>query len=279
MTDCAIRALPPAGLLLAPVLAWQGTRIRRDTPRLPEADGLDGTEGTGDGPPLRLLVLGDSLAAGCGVDHNSEGLAGVIARALAQQHGRPVAWQVLARRGATIASALDTLVPRIRTVPDVVVISLGINELTRFRSLRRWRALVRRFLSELRCRVGDEPVVVFCGLPPVGRFPALPQPLRGVLALRARLMDRDLRAVAARFAVGHAPLSAPGIAEGPGDFFARDGFHPSAAGYRETVAAFTLFPGVPPPGRVPPSPVADDQAPLPETTVPPDTKEAGRNAP
>ncbi len=51
---------------LAPLLLWQGRHVRRVTPRLPEAAGpRAGT--TGHGPPLRLLVLGDSAAAGVGV--------------------------------------------------------------------------------------------------------------------------------------------------------------------------------------------------------------------
>ncbi|HIK75442.1 MAG TPA: SGNH/GDSL hydrolase family protein, partial [Alcanivorax sp.] len=45
-------------LLLAPLLFVQARRARRDTPRLPEAGGADrGREGSGDGPPLRLLVV------------------------------------------------------------------------------------------------------------------------------------------------------------------------------------------------------------------------------
>ena len=49
----------------APVLIAQGRRLRRDTPRLPDA--AHPWQGTLDGPePLQLLVLGDSTAAGVG---------------------------------------------------------------------------------------------------------------------------------------------------------------------------------------------------------------------
>jgi hypothetical protein len=51
---------------LGPLLLLQGRHVRRVTPRLAEAVGpRDGT--AGNGPPLRLLIVGDSAAAGVGV--------------------------------------------------------------------------------------------------------------------------------------------------------------------------------------------------------------------
>ena len=56
---------------LGPVLLAQGHYVRRVTPRLPEPEGLrQGVEGSG--PPLRLLILGDSSAAGVGVATQAE---------------------------------------------------------------------------------------------------------------------------------------------------------------------------------------------------------------
>ncbi|WP_236040775.1 hypothetical protein [Marinobacter nauticus] len=52
--------------LLFPVLLYQGKRTRRVTPRLPEATGdYAGQYGEGE-PVFRLLVLGESTAAGVG---------------------------------------------------------------------------------------------------------------------------------------------------------------------------------------------------------------------
>lgn len=70
-------------------------------------------------------------------------------------------------------------------------------------------------------------------MPPLGRFPALPQPLRGVLGLRARPLD----AAGAGLAPGlpgltHLPLSLPVTPE----LFCADGFHPGPAGYRQWAA-------------------------------------------
>lgn len=65
-----------------PILWWQGRRVKRDTPRLPEAAGARvGVSGAGQ--PLRVLILGDSAAAGVGVSHQDQALLGQI---LALQH-------------------------------------------------------------------------------------------------------------------------------------------------------------------------------------------------
>jgi hypothetical protein len=60
----------------------------------------------------------------------------------------------------------------------------------------------------------------------VSRFPALPQPMRAVLALRARAMDHTLRRASRD---GYAPVNTQMIGC---SFFAEDGFLPSSRGYR-----------------------------------------------
>ena len=60
-------------LILAPVLIYQGKQVSKDTPRLPEAPGLrKGIHGNGE-KQIRLLILGDSAAAGVGVDEQTNG--------------------------------------------------------------------------------------------------------------------------------------------------------------------------------------------------------------
>ena len=57
---------------LSPLLIHQGRKARRDTPRLPEATG-DCHGQYGDGmPERRLLVIGESTAAGVGVQFNGD---------------------------------------------------------------------------------------------------------------------------------------------------------------------------------------------------------------
>ena len=56
-------------ITLGPLLLWQGRAVRARALKLPEAAGpREGREGQG-APALRLLVVGDSSAAGVGVEH------------------------------------------------------------------------------------------------------------------------------------------------------------------------------------------------------------------
>ena len=73
-------------LLLGPLLLAQARRLRKTALRLPEAAGpRSGVEFPAlraalVAEPLRLLVVGDSSAAGVGVDHQEQALAQPLAR-------------------------------------------------------------------------------------------------------------------------------------------------------------------------------------------------------
>ena len=93
-------------LVLSPVLVLQALFVVLRASRLPEAAGPRyGTLGVG--PELRLLVLGDSSAAGVGVAHQDAALAGRLATTLGARYR--VSWRVIAASGATSASILKTL--------------------------------------------------------------------------------------------------------------------------------------------------------------------------
>ena len=66
---------------LAPLLFWQGRRVRAEVPRLPEPEGeRSGIAGTG--AVLRVLVVGDSAAAGVGAATQAEALSGGLISSL-----------------------------------------------------------------------------------------------------------------------------------------------------------------------------------------------------
>ena len=97
-----------AKLLLSPVLVAQALATRARLPRLPEAAGEREGE-VGGGPLLRLLILGDSSAAGVGVAEQSQALAGVLSAALARLARVRVHWCLVARSGVTSAQCLALL--------------------------------------------------------------------------------------------------------------------------------------------------------------------------
>ncbi|CAM3668769.1 SGNH/GDSL hydrolase family protein [Tsukamurella ocularis] len=214
-------------------LTRQALRVKRDTPRLPGAAGRSGTVGRADGPPtVRVIALGDSVLDGVGVEHHRDTVTGRLAAALAGD-GRAT-WEVRARSGATAGD-----VPA-QTVglgdPDVVLISLGVNDVKNLHRRERWRnelaaALDATLAAAPRARI------LLLGLPPLTAFPALPAELGAALDRRARAFDADARALAGtRSRVTHVPCVIPD-ADG---MFAADGFHPSAlahAAFAEQCAA------------------------------------------
>lgn len=218
---------------LGPVLLWQGRRVRQTALRLPEAAGSRaGVAGEGE-PALRLLVVGDSAAAGVGVDSQVQALAGPLAEALAQSLGHAVGWQLVATTGHGAADALQALREHPALQPaDVMVTSLGVNDVLGQVAPRQWLAHLDALVALAAERCG----VQRCwhsAVPPMGRFPLLPHPLRWVLGQDAARLDGVLRRQVGplphRF---HVPLPVAPAGAAFADWMARDGFHPGPAGYR-----------------------------------------------
>lgn len=175
-------------LVLSPVLLPQGLWVRWTTPKLPEAAG-DRVGVDGQGQPIRLLVLGDSAAAGVGVNHQKESLIGQIVSCLSSHY--EVHWQLHATTGHTTEDVID----RIKTLPeqtfDVVVTSVGVNDVTRRIHPDQWIEQQRVMLSLLKERFQARKICV-TPVPPMHVFPALPQPLRWCLGRRAAALNARL---------------------------------------------------------------------------------------
>ncbi|WP_237067539.1 SGNH/GDSL hydrolase family protein [Microbulbifer guangxiensis] len=213
-------------VMLGPLLLIQGQWVRRRTPRLPEPDGArQGRCGTG--PWLRILVLGDSAAAGVGAANQSEALLGQVVGALSGEFR--LDWSLVARTGATTAETIETVRQMPSGVFDVVITSLGVNDATRGVQPARWSLQQGELRRLLRERFSAR-LIVCSGLPPVHSFPALPQPLRWYLGRRATRFDQILRGdtrgeanaefLSLRFSDDRALM-------------ATDGFHPGPGIYRE----------------------------------------------
>ena len=216
----------PRTLLLGPLLVAQGLRVRKVVPVLPEPPG-DRQGEAGDGPPLRLLIAGDSAAAGVGTDHQDDALLGTVVRRLSQDYR--VSWNLQATSGHKTADTLARLEQLDAGDYDVVITSLGVNDAIGMVNLRQWldrQAQLRALLREkFKARF-----LVVSGLPPVHGFPALPQPLRWHVGLRATQFNEALAADIAgeddtafinlRFTEDRSMMSS-------------DGFHPGPAVYAE----------------------------------------------
>ncbi|KXO97933.1 SGNH/GDSL hydrolase family protein [Tsukamurella pseudospumae] len=220
-------------------LVRQALRVKRDTPRLPEAAGRTGTvtgSGTVGRPDgARIVALGDSVLAGVGVEDHRDTLSGRLAAVLAGDGGAE--WDVRARSGAT-AGDVPTQVADLGD-PDVVLISLGVNDVKNLHRRARWR---RELAAALDAALAAAPraQVLLLGMPPLTEFPALPPELAAALAGRAHGFDADAQQLAAeRPRVAHVPCAIPDAA----GMFGADGFHPSAlahAAFAEQCAAVLI---------------------------------------
>jgi len=213
-------------LALAPLLAFQAVATRRRAPELPEAAGpRQGRVGAGEA--LGVLIVGDSSAAGVGVRTQDQALAGHLTRRLAQRTRRCVRWQLVARSGLTSAQALELLQSARPAPAELAIVVLGVNDVVQ--QVPSHRAVAQRaaLVDDLSRRGVRQ--VVFAPLPPMHRFPLLPQPLRWVAGRDARRHDR---------AVAHWAGQCAGVTHVPIDYdlgpaaMAEDGFHPGEPVYR-----------------------------------------------
>ena len=192
---------------------------------LPEPDGArDGASGSG--PLLRLLVAGDSAAAGVGAQTQDDALTGRVVAGLAPSFH--VRWKLLAFTGATTAGMLDHLEKTPAEHFDVVLTSLGVNDVTGGCSLGHWRRRQENLIALLRDKFHARHILL-SGLPPMHRFPALPQPLRWYIGGRARDFDRVLSSLAGNHA--SAEFVKLGYAMMDPRAMAADGIHPGPAIY------------------------------------------------
>lgn len=216
-----------AKLVLSPVLVAQAIRTRARLPRLPEPQGE--REGVaGQGRPLKLLITGDSSAAGVGVKHQQEALAHRLARVVAEHAPARVHWQLRARSGLTTAQTLALLREEGHAPADVAVVVTGVNDVVDQIPSQRARAAREALANWLRNGHGVQHVV-FAPLPPIHQFPGLPQPLRWVAGADARRHNAALAEWAAtRADVSCVDMEIP-LNRG---VMAEDGFHPGEPVYR-----------------------------------------------
>jgi lysophospholipase L1-like esterase len=226
--------------------AWFARRLIGPASQAPlEADGryhphLPGSEAEpAESEPLRLAVLGDSGAAGFGVDAPEQTTGAVLAQGLADGAGRPVDYRCFAVVGAQSAQLTAQVNAAVRWHPDVVAIVVGANDVTHAVppavSVRLLAHAVRRLRS-----AGVEVVVGTC--PDLGTVRPIPHPLK----LVARQWSRSLAAAqtvgvvqAGGRSVALADLLGAGFATSPEVYFGPDRFHPSADGYRAVAEAMT----------------------------------------
>lgn len=210
--------------LLWPILWMQGTNVRRVTPLLPEATGPR-RGSSGQGPPIRVLIAGDSGAAGVGVSTQKHALCGQLVNRLSRHHA--VEWCVVAVKGLDSPGLAKLLEGMPRSHFDVVVLSMGANDATSLCPPRQWvRQQVQ--LAELIDHRFSPALLVYSAVPPMHACKALPQPLRWFMGRWALEMNFRLSVLLS----GQDRRTMHWIPEATTiNGMSADGIHPNSLGY------------------------------------------------
>lgn len=178
-----------------------------------------------DKPTRRLLIVGDSTAVGTGASSPARSLAGLIA----QRH--PSWWiENRAQDGATFAQTLDQLAGEAPF--DIVLVQAGGNDVIRLVDLETLDSSIGRVTAAAKRRAVE---VVLMPAGNVGNAPFFFAPLSWWMTQRSRQLHQLVRQAAERDGARYVRL----FHERADDPFvqrpelnARDGLHPSDAGYR-----------------------------------------------
>ena len=214
--------------LLFPVLLYQGKKARRTTPRLSEAGGAPCGQYGGGNPARRVLVIGESTAAGVGVETHDQGLASQLAREIHERTGQTIAWHTFGVNGIRLGALIHKLEAAELPEADVVLLSMGVNDTTGFTPRFRFRRQLRALRQLLAPRYSGP--ILLLSVPPMHLFTALPSPLRHVMGWRARQLDNLYIRLARRYPEDFRYVNYPVVTDP--ELLARDGYHPGQKGYR-----------------------------------------------
>lgn len=184
----------------------------------------------GSGEELTFLVLGDSTSAGQGGDY-ARGIATSSAKFLSKNN--QVTFYNFSVSGAKIADVLNKQWPDAKQInPDVVLVSVGANDVTGLTSLSdintNFDKLIKN-LIERNCKVN----VILTGSPDMGTIPRIVEPLRSLAGWRARSVNEAIDKVITKHQIVRAPIlekTGPLFAK-DSSLFAVDEFHPNDRGY------------------------------------------------
>jgi lysophospholipase L1-like esterase len=200
--------------------------------------------GPARGERLRLVVLGDSTAAGVGVDRPEHALPHLVAQRVADAERREVHVVNYGWAGARVGHLVPEQLPRaLRPLrseddrgflsgADLVAVVIGANDATHRTRPARFRADLRAILEAIRA-AAPQARVVHAGIPTFRGALRTLEPLMFITDHYARLLRPISREESDRAGVAYADLArdVPPRIRGRTDVLASDQFHLSAVGY------------------------------------------------
>ena len=173
--------LPLLPILFLQALYTRGKAIKLPDPGPPHS----GAYGVSQAP-FHLIGFGDSVIAGTGLSKAEHSITSKLGEEIQKKTGHSVKWSSYGVNG----DKLKDLLARVNSISgnggNLIVVSVGVNDVTRLTSLKAWRRDLRVLINKLRGRFDR---LLFLGLPPMEAFPILPFPLRWFLGLRASMLN------------------------------------------------------------------------------------------
>lgn len=221
--------------------AWGVRRMRVDAHGVAPLD--HDVDLPGRFPPRSVVMLGDSAAAGHGLDGADDAVPRLVGRALVARDGRATAVRSVAVNGATTGDVLDTQLEAARGA-DVVLLGVGANDAFNVRrSYTEVADTTHRLLAAIRAIAAPRAAIVFHTCPDLSVAPGLPVVLRPVVGRRCRRVAEAQHAIAAIHDVPVADMPRERLDP---EVFGPDRFHPGAVGHArlaEQVMAVLTGPG------------------------------------
>ena len=189
-----------------------------------------------DRSPLRLVVLGDSIAFGTGATRIEDTLGRRLAAALTDD-GFAVDLSVLAVPGA-VSRDLAAQVRRAEPLnADVAVVVIGAHDLARFVPPAQAATSLGAAVTALRATGAD---VVVVPAPDMSSVPFVPPAFRSAVRAASLLLQEHQTAAVEAAGGSMAAVHEVNVAfAGDPALFSADRFHPSSAGYAAIAEALT----------------------------------------
>lgn len=239
--------------------------LKYRTPRLPEAPGKRSgccknnrhvKEENSDVSDVKMLIFGDSVAAGVGCSSNEVAFAGSIGKAISNyRRGDLVHWKILGKSGYTAKDCETKLIPILERRKksrkpgaykqyDVCVVSIGVNHILSGHSTNQFEKELTSMLKQI-CKVVNSDdkensndkkcLILVNSMPPMEKFPQISylKPLNLLVGYYVSLMTNVIKNVcfanADELNTYCVELSEVGIDASPdniNNMMAPDGFHP-----------------------------------------------------
>ena len=227
----SINAISILGYLIIgvffPLLWFQGMRLKREVQRLPTPGDCPFGICKGKDKEFNILGLGESPTAGVGIARHAFTLTGLTAVRLNKLLGCTVNWNILAESGLSMKNLIKLIREHSDENADLVLISMGGNDVFQLTPPLIWKNNINTCVKLL-FQNYKKPLILFSPVPPVGRFPVIPNPLKIAFGFWEFLLQASL--AQAINSMDNAYLLDERFPDGK-EYYLEDGIHPSPLAY------------------------------------------------